>query len=84
MKHILLIKKMNFVQENNHVLYIWNGTISGDIEQEVNQLKAIPNVQVNVENADRVLLGENFVLQKIILVVNVLNIDFSWLRTIAV
>lgn len=76
---------MNFVQENNHVLYIWNGTISGDIEQEVNQLKAIPNVQVNVENADRVLLGENFVLQKIIiLVVNVLNIDFSWLRTIAV
>lgn len=84
MKHISLIKKMNFVQENNHVLYIWNGTISGDIEQEVNQLKAIPNVQVNVENADRVLLGENFVLQKIILVVNVLNIDFSWLRTIAV
>lgn len=63
LKHISLIKKMNFVQENNHVLYIWNGTISGDIEQEVNQLKAIPNVQVNVENADRVLLGENFVLQ---------------------
>lgn len=48
---------MNFVQENNQVLYIWNGTISGDIEQEVNQLKAIPNVQVNVENADRVLLA---------------------------
>lgn len=49
---------MNFVQENNHVLYIWNGAISGEIEQEVNRLKAIPNVQVNVENADRVLLGE--------------------------
>lgn len=48
---------MNFVQANNHVLYIWNGTISADIEQEVNQLKAIPNVQVNVENADRVLLA---------------------------
>lgn len=48
---------MNFIQTNNHVLYIWSGTISADIEQEVNQLKTIPNVQVNVEKADRVLLA---------------------------
>lgn len=48
---------MNFVQENNQVLYIWGGTISADIEQEVNQLKSIPGVKVNVENAERVLLG---------------------------
>ncbi|KAL1384587.1 hypothetical protein pipiens_013046 [Culex pipiens pipiens] len=48
---------MNFVQENNQVLYIWGGTISADIEQEVNQLKSISGVKVNVENAERVLLG---------------------------
>lgn len=49
---------MNFVQENNHVLYIWGGTISADVEQEVNQLKAIPGVKVNVENGERVLLAD--------------------------
>lgn len=48
---------MNFVQENNQVLYIWGGTISADIEQEVNQLKSVPGVKVNVENAERVSMG---------------------------
>lgn len=48
---------MNFVQENSNVLYIWSGTISADVEQEVNQLKTVPNVKVNVENADRVQLA---------------------------
>lgn len=48
---------MNFVQENSNVLYIWGGTISADVEQEVNQLKTVPNVKVNVENADRVQLA---------------------------
>ncbi|XP_065088928.1 anamorsin homolog [Ochlerotatus camptorhynchus] len=48
---------MNFVQENSNVLYIWSGTISADVEQEVNQLKTVPNVTVNVENADRVQLA---------------------------
>lgn len=48
---------MNFVQENNQVLYIWAGTIGADLEQEVNQLKSIPGVKVNVENADRVLMA---------------------------
>lgn len=49
---------MNIVQENNQVLYIWNGTVNTDIEKEVNQLKTIPNVKVNVENADRVQLAD--------------------------
>ncbi|XP_053695634.1 anamorsin homolog [Sabethes cyaneus] len=48
---------MNIVQENNHVLYIWAGAVNADIEKEVNQLKSIPNVRVNVENADRVFLA---------------------------
>lgn len=48
---------MNFVQENSSVLYIWSGAISAAVEQEVNQLKTIPNVKVNVENADRVQLA---------------------------
>ncbi|XP_055546259.1 anamorsin homolog [Wyeomyia smithii] len=48
---------MNFVQENNTILYIWGGTVNSEIEQEVNQLKAIPNVKINVENTDRVFLA---------------------------
>lgn len=48
---------MNIVQEYNQVLYIWKGTLNADIEKEVNQLKTIPNVKLNVENADRVYLG---------------------------
>lgn len=48
---------MDFVQENNHVLYVWSGAINANIEQEVNQLKAVTNVKVNVENADRVQLA---------------------------
>ncbi|XP_058057217.1 anamorsin homolog [Anopheles bellator] len=49
---------MNFVQENNHVLYLWSGAVSSEIEKEVNELKSIPNVKVNVENADRLILAE--------------------------
>lgn len=48
---------MNFVQENSNVLFIWSGIISAEVEQQVNQLKTIPNVKVNVENADRVQLA---------------------------
>lgn len=48
---------MNYVQENNQVLYIWSGAISADLEQEVNQLKSIPGVKVNVENAERVQMA---------------------------
>ncbi|XP_055641212.1 anamorsin homolog [Toxorhynchites rutilus septentrionalis] len=48
---------MNFIQENNHVLYIWNQTLNTEIEQEVNQLKTVPNVTVKVENAERVQLA---------------------------
>ncbi|XP_058446910.1 anamorsin homolog [Malaya genurostris] len=48
---------MNFVKENNQVLYVWGGAISTDIEQEVNQLKSVPNVKISVENADRVQLA---------------------------
>ncbi|XP_055597682.1 anamorsin homolog [Uranotaenia lowii] len=48
---------MNFVQENNSVLYIWSGTATETLEQEVNQLKAISNVKVNVENADRLQIA---------------------------
>ncbi|XP_058819463.1 anamorsin homolog [Topomyia yanbarensis] len=49
---------MNFVQEHNQVLYVWSGALSTGIEQEVNQLKTVPNVRVNVENADRVQLAD--------------------------
>ncbi|XP_040167918.1 anamorsin homolog [Anopheles arabiensis] len=49
---------MNFVQENNHVLYLWAGTVGPEIEQEVNAIKTIPNVQVNVENVERLQLAE--------------------------
>lgn len=48
---------MNIVQENNQVLYIWSGANSANLEQEVNQLKSIPGVKVNVENAERLLMA---------------------------
>lgn len=75
---------MNFVQENNQVLYIWGGTISADIEQEVNQLKSIPGVKVNVENAERVLLGglRNFSI--ILSFESNLLLCFRWLRPVPV
>ncbi|XP_035915298.1 anamorsin homolog [Anopheles stephensi] len=49
---------MNFVQENNHVLYLWSGAVGPEIEKEVNEIKSIPKVQVNVENVDRLQLAE--------------------------
>ncbi|XP_053676011.1 anamorsin homolog [Anopheles nili] len=49
---------MNFVLENNHVLYLWGGAVGPEIEQEVNNIKSIPNVKVNVENVDRLHLAE--------------------------
>uniref|UniRef100_A0A182M6Q8 Anamorsin homolog n=1 Tax=Anopheles culicifacies TaxID=139723 RepID=A0A182M6Q8_9DIPT len=49
---------MNFVQQNNHVLYLWGGAVGPEIEKEVNELKSIPNVQVNVENVERLQLAE--------------------------
>uniref|UniRef100_A0A182NGL8 Anamorsin homolog n=1 Tax=Anopheles dirus TaxID=7168 RepID=A0A182NGL8_9DIPT len=49
---------MNFVQENNHVLYLWGGAVGPEIEKEVNEIKSIPNVQVNVENVERLQLAE--------------------------
>lgn len=48
---------MNFVKEGNQILYLWGGAISADIEKSVNELKAIKNVTVNVENVERLLLG---------------------------
>lgn len=54
---------MEFVKENDLVLYLWGKSINEDIQKQVNELKLIKNVTVNVENAERLGLGMFVVLQ---------------------
>ena len=49
---------MELIQENNHVLFIWGGESNVDIENKVNEIKKIKGVAVNVENIERLSLGE--------------------------
>uniref|UniRef100_A0A2M3ZIR8 Anamorsin homolog n=1 Tax=Anopheles braziliensis TaxID=58242 RepID=A0A2M3ZIR8_9DIPT len=66
---------MDFVQQNNHVLYLWSGAVSSEIEKEVNDLKSIPNVKVNVENAERLHLAEYGNSQFDVILANVATSD---------
>lgn len=49
---------MNSIQEGSKVLYLWQGEIGASIERNVTALKNINNVTVNVENVERISLGE--------------------------
>lgn len=49
---------MDTIKEGNHVLFLWSdGAVS--IEDNVNSLKNIKNVTVNVENIERIALGKS-------------------------
>lgn len=49
---------MNNIKEGSHALYIWDGEMNADIESHVNEIKNIKNVQLNVENLQRISMGE--------------------------
>lgn len=49
---------MNNIKEGSHVLYIWDGELNADIEANVNEIKNIKNIQLKVENLQRISLGE--------------------------
>lgn len=49
---------MESINENSHVLYLWQENIKTSLEENVKKLKAIKNVTVNVENVERILLGK--------------------------
>lgn len=48
---------MEFVKEGESVLYLWGRSISDDIQKQVTEIKTIKNVVVNVENVERLALG---------------------------
>ena len=48
---------MQLIKEGNSVLYLWSKSINDEIEKQVNQIKAIKNVEVKVENVERLLMG---------------------------
>uniref|UniRef100_A0A182JL34 Anamorsin homolog n=1 Tax=Anopheles atroparvus TaxID=41427 RepID=A0A182JL34_ANOAO len=62
---------MNFVKENNNVLYLWSGAVGEEIEKEVNAIKSVPHVTVNVENVDRLQLAEYEASQFDVILANV-------------
>lgn len=68
---------MEFVKEGNSVLYLWGKLISDDIKNQVNDIKVIKNVTVNVENVERLGLGKEESSRRIscvALVSNLLNL----------
>lgn len=52
--------KMNLIKENDKILFLWGGNMIGDIESQVNEIKNIKNVTVNVENVERLGLGKSW------------------------
>ena len=50
---------MEFVKSGQKVLYVWGGEVSSDMETQVNTIKSIENVEVNVENMERLEMGKN-------------------------
>lgn len=51
---------MNNIKEGSQVLYIWDGELNSIIEANVNEIKNIKNIQLKVENLQRIGLGECF------------------------
>lgn len=49
---------MNNIKEGSHVLYIWDGELNATIEANVNEIKNIKNIQLKVENIQRITMGE--------------------------
>ncbi|KAG4066508.1 hypothetical protein HA402_007144 [Bradysia odoriphaga] len=47
---------MNNIKEGSRALYIWDGEMSSEIETQVNEIKNIKNVQLNVENLQRITM----------------------------
>lgn len=58
--YIYPLKTMNVIKEGNHVLYIWDGELDSVIEAKVNEIKNVKNVQLKVENLQRITMGECF------------------------
>lgn len=50
---------MNLIAEGSSVLYIWSGEFNQTVEQNVNELKSIKNIDLKVENFERLSLGES-------------------------
>lgn len=63
---------MNNIKEGSHVLYIWDGELNAIIEANVNEIKNIKNIQLKVENLQRITMGEclSFVLLLLLFVIN--------------
>ena len=50
---------LSHIKEGNHILYIWDSTKTATaLEENVNKIKTLRNVQVNVENLERLNLGK--------------------------
>ncbi|XP_037047658.1 anamorsin homolog [Bradysia coprophila] len=48
---------MSNIKEGSRALYIWDGEMSSEIETQVNEIKNIKNVQLNVENLQRITMA---------------------------